>query len=306
MMFGSFSAKRVSLAGVGGAEAIPSRRFRSVGLLPRTGKHLTDSKTRASLPSRRTTDEDRDPLLLGEVLEISALLSAEHTEIAIPLHGLRVGFCGDPVASPELPGGQLPLSRDLSKVSDPWFISVDGRQDVLVEAGAWSLEPVLRGRLANGAGVGKHVLWFWVDLKVPVAKSGFEIPEGARLFFAINVLEKAELPNLLAGIQELEAKIASFKDMGREHAKSFGSWITYVKGYDEHVIYEAQLSTLALGVPSSRDKLTEFGRFCVRENKTGVVYLSHGKKFGQVGSFRIKPGRDSSQTMSLTTDGISI
>ena len=59
-------------------------------------------------------------------------------------------------------------------------------------------------------------MWFWVDLKVPVVKNGFGIPEGRRLFFAINVLEQTALPKLLADIQELDTKIASYKELGRQ------------------------------------------------------------------------------------------
>merc|ERR550537_1190570 len=128
---------------------------------------------------------------------------------------------------------------------------MDGKKDVVVEGGAWSLEPVSWGRLDNGAGVGKYCLWFWVDLKVPVVKNGFGIPDGRRLFFAVNLLEKAELPNLFAGIQDLEAKVASFRETGRQKSKTFGEWIAFVKGYDEWQMYETQLSILAKGVPSS-------------------------------------------------------
>jgi hypothetical protein len=54
--------------------------------------------------------------------------------------------------------------------------------------------------------------------------------------------------------------------------------------------------------------LIEFGRFCVRKDKTGVVSLMQGKQFEQVGSFTIKGevGHDNSQTTSLTNDGMSI
>jgi hypothetical protein len=291
MMVGLYSVKRASLVGVGGAATSPS---------------LDDARPVRSVVSRRKTIEDCAPTLSGEVIEISFLLGEENTETKIPVRGLRIRFRGDTVTSSELPG----QPRALEKVSDPWFISMDGKQDVVVEGGAWSLEPVSWGRLENGAGVGKYCLRFWVDLKVPVVKDGYELPEGRRLFFTINILETAELPNLFAGIHDLEAKIASVKEMGRKKfdVKSFGKWIAFVKSYDERTIHEAQLSTLALGVPSSSDKLTEFGRFCVRKNKTGVVSLIQSKKVGQVGSFTIKGevGHDNSQTPSLTKDGFSI
>jgi hypothetical protein len=198
--------------------------------------------------------------------------------------------------------------RALEKVSDPWFISMDGKKDVVVEGGAWSLEPVSWGRLANGAGAGKYCLWFWVDLKVPVVKNGFGIPEGRRLFFAINLLERAELPHLFADLQELESKIASFSETARKKSKTFGEWIAFVKGYDEWDMCKAQHSVLSMGVPSKSDKLTGFGELCIRTNKTGVVSLMEEKRFEKAGSFTIKGevGRDNSLTTSLTEDGISI
>jgi hypothetical protein len=275
--------KKTSLAGMGGAEASPSFvdafLSRSRELLTRAGEHFTENT--ASSPS--------DPPLDGEVLEFSVLIGNEDAESKIPLNGLRVRFRGDPVtSSQELPG----QSRALEVVSDPTFISMDGMKTVAVEGGAWSLEPASWGRLANGAGGGKYVMWFWVDLKVPVVKNGFGIPEGRRLFFAINVLEQTALPKLLADIQELDTKIASYKELGRQKKSLLSpSWIEYVRGYDDYTKHVAQRKTLAIGVPSSSDKMIDFGRFCIRKNKTGVVALNQGKQFGdfgQAGTFHIK------------------
>jgi hypothetical protein len=300
-MFGLSGVKKASLAGLGGEEAM---HFRSVDALPLVGERFRASTKRVSLPSWRKTQEELAPPLNGEVLDFTFLLGNDPTMTQIPLNGLRLRFRGDPVTSSELPG----QPRALEKVSDPWFISTNGKEDVVVEGGAWSLEPVSWGRLDNGAGGGKYCLWFWVDLKVPIVKNGIGIQEGRRLFFAINLVERAALPNLFADIQELDAKVASLKEMGRQKATSIGEWIAFVQSYDKRTLYEAQLSTLAKGAPSSSDKLIEFGGFCVRKNEAGVVCLMQGKQFGQVGSFALKAevGRDHSRPASSTQDEMSI
>jgi hypothetical protein len=281
----------------------------AVRLSPLTDELLTGIKERAFAPTRRFSGEESGPTLNGETLELNLLLGNEPTETQLPLHGLRIRFLlnvdGEPpVTSSELPGE----SRVLEKVSDPWFISADGKQDAVVEGGAWSLEPVSWGRLDDGAGVGKYCLWFWVDLTAPMVKNGFGIPEGRRLYFAINLLEKAALPNLFADIQKLEAKIASSKEMGRQKAKNIWEWIAFANSYNERTLYEAQLSTLAMGVPSSSHKLIDVGGFSIPKDITGVVALRQGQQFGQVGTFTIKGevGRDNSQATSLAKEAFGI
>merc|ERR1719440_1913091 len=152
---------------------------------------------------------------------MSVSLGNENTEAALLLRGLRLRFRGVPAvdvpfirgSSPELPGQCLRVE----KVDDPWYISMDGKKDVEVEGGAWSLTPGLGsndaewGRLEDGSGRGKFCLRFWVDVKTTVSKGDVGVPAGTRLFFAINVIDKSELPNLHAQIEALGKKIENFE-----------------------------------------------------------------------------------------------
>merc|ERR1719460_3586941 len=138
---------------------------------------------------------------------MSVLLGNDNTGARLPLRDLRLRFRREPAAQPA--GAGLPgLPRQarqalpgqtfaLETVGNPWYISMDGKKDVLVEAGAWSLTPGVGangpdlGRLQDGRGRGKFCLRFWVDLKSTVKKGDVGIREGTRLFFAINVIDKA-------------------------------------------------------------------------------------------------------------------
>jgi hypothetical protein len=136
-------------------------------------------------------------------------------------------------------------------------------------------------------------LRFWVDLKSTVKKGDVGIREGTRLFFAINVIDKAELPNLQAQVQALGEKIRDYSD-GKQTTK-LEKWRALVSGYDEYSMAVAQWRTLGLGVPTPKDKVVDLGGLyaysdgvvgLVRDN-TGL-FQTRRKQFGQAGTFTIR------------------
>jgi hypothetical protein len=299
IFLGLFSAKKASLAVVGQTEAAEEKarlasdllQYRDVQLLPRTGEDFWTTVSKKT--QERTSD-----FFNGEVLEMSVLLGNENTESKIPLRDLRLRFRRDPVASSELPG----KSFLLEKVSDPWFISMDGRKEVEVEAGAWSLTPGLGsngaewGRLIDGRGQGKFCLRFWVDVKSTVSKRDVGLQEGTRLFFAINVIDKAELPNLHAQIVELGKEIQKYEESGSgQEVTKFQKWRRLAAGYDEYRMSIAKWRTLGVGVPTPDDEVVDLGGLYAHcdgvvglVKESGSFFSKKRKQFGQAGTFSIR------------------
>merc|ERR1719171_770066 len=127
---------------------------------------------------------------------------------------------------------------------------MDGQKDVEVEGGAWSLTPGLGsngsewGRLEDGRGEGKYCLRFWVDVKNTAKKGDVTLGAGMRLFFAINVIDKKELPTLQAQIVDLGEKVMKYEETGADKKgtrfEKLRNFTKGVKGYDEHKMNVAQ------------------------------------------------------------------
>merc|ERR1719506_1153424 len=98
------------------ARAIESFAF-DAGLLGPAEQSVT--------PERTASDEE----LFGREFEVSVFLGNENTRGVIPLKELRLRFCEEPIDAAELGSAR---SRALEVVTDPWFISMDGKQEVRV------------------------------------------------------------------------------------------------------------------------------------------------------------------------------
>jgi hypothetical protein len=259
------------------------------GLLEAADRPVTGLEQRAS-----------DPELFGREFELSVFIGNPSTRGVIPLKELRLRFCEDQVDAPALASA---TSRKLEVSSNPWFISMDGTQEVMVSSGAWSLIPMA------APAEGTHFLRFYVDLPDGVFKSDMGLPPRTRLFFGTTLWETEALPALRQEVKHLTAFIDGYdKDLrDREGKNWFQRFRTSVAGYNKYQEAVLALEKIGgIGTPGTSEGVT-FGPFTAsKEGYVGVQGGREGKQFGQVGTFSIRRGGGLPDLSSTADDRISV
>merc|ERR1719409_1375732 len=218
-----------------------------------------------------------DPELFGREFELSVFIGNPSTRGVIPLKELRLRFCEDQVDAPALASA---TSSKLEVSSNPWFISMDGTQEVMVSSGAWSLIPMA------APAEGTHFLRFYVDLPDGVFKSDMGLPPRTRLFFGTTLWETEALPAL------------------RQEVKHLTAFIDGYNKYQEAVLALEKIG--GIGTPGTSEGVT-FGPFTAsKEGYVGVQGGRGGKQFGQVGTFSIRRGGGLPDLSSTANDRKSV
>jgi hypothetical protein len=198
----------------------------------------------------------------------------------IPLKELRLRFRDEPIYAVELGSA---TSRNLEVVADPWFISMDGKQEVRVTDGAWSLMPI-----GSSPAHGTHFLRFCVDLPDGVSKSDIGLNPGRRLYFGTTLWETAALPRLREDTQRLQSIVAGYREK-REGKSWLQRFRTSLAGYNEYTEAVVALEKMsAIGSPGKSEGVV-LGPFTAStEGYIGVQGGRRGRQFGQVGTFSIR------------------
>jgi hypothetical protein len=233
-------------------------------------------------PERKASDEE----LFGREFEVSVFLGNENTRGVIPLKELRLRFCEEPIDAAELGSA---TSRALEVVTDPWFISMDGKQEVRVTHGAWSLIPM------ESPADGTHFLRVYVDLPDGVSKSDVGLNPGRRLFFATTLWQTAALPRLLENRNRLEAVIEGYNEsvQTREGTNWLQRFRSSVAGYNKYREASIVLEKISgIGSPGKSEGVVLGAFTASKEGYVGVQGGRRGRQFGQVGTFSIRRARE--------------
>jgi ATP-dependent Clp protease adapter protein ClpS len=205
----------------------------------------------------------------------------------IPLKELRLRFCDEPAKTEAL--GNV-TSRKLQVLADPWFISMDGQQEVRVNDGAWSLVPLGDPTDASGA----HFLRFYLDLPNGVYKSSGDavvgLHPGRRLFFGLTFWETDELPRIRKDTRSLQAVIHDYEESLRPEGRNMFQRVwSSVKGYNTYKDSRKKLEKMnAIGSPPKAEGVYAGPYTAAKEGYVGVQGGPKGTQFGQVGTFAIK------------------
>jgi ATP-dependent Clp protease adapter protein ClpS len=204
----------------------------------------------------------------------------------IPLKELRLRFRDELIETEAL--GKV-TSRKLQVLSDPWFISMDGQQEVRVNAGAWSLVPL--GSATDGA----HTLRFYLDLPNGVYKPSGDVlvglNPGRRLFFGVTLWETEELPRIRRDTQRLKAAVEGYEESLRpEGRNTFERLWSGVTGYNTYKESREKLEKInAIGSPPKAEGVSVGPYIAAKEGSVEVQEgpESQRMQFG-VGTFGIK------------------